>query len=306
MNKNSGPDLMRLYLNDAGRHPVLSAEEEVRLARSAEQGRHARATLDRGDPLTGDRRRDLRRTIFEGERATREFALANLRLVVSIAKRYRRPGLSFLDLVQDGNVGLLRAIEKFDWRRGHRFSTYATLWIRQAISRGIARSGRAVRLPERTDDDVRRLYRARSAMEQELGRTPTLDELAQACDTDRRTMARLLIVDQSAASLDAPIQNADGIMLGDLVLDERRGPADELAARALPLEVRRLLEALGDRERAVIELHYGIPSGEPRALDEVAAMLNISRERARQIEQQAFQRLRRVHTAPEALELLAS
>jgi RNA polymerase sigma factor (sigma-70 family) len=299
-------DLMRLYLNDAGRHPLLSAEEEIGLARLAEQGRVARAILDRDDPVPHDRRRDLRRTMLEGERATQEFTLANLRLVVSIAKRYRRPGLSLLDLLQDGNVGLLHAIEKFDWRRGYRFSTYATFWIRQAISRGIARSGRAVRLPGQADDDVRELHRARSVMEQELGRTPTLDELAQACGIDRRRVTQLVLVDQSAASLDASIPNADGIMLRDLVPDDRGGPADELAAKVLPLEVHRLLEALGDRERAVIELHYGLRSGEPHTLDEVAAMLNISRERARQIEQQAFQRVRRVHAAPEALELLAS
>jgi RNA polymerase sigma factor (sigma-70 family) len=285
-------DLVRLYLKDVGKHGLLTKDDEVRLAQAVEAGRVARAELAAGE-IEPSRRRRLCRMVGEGDQATERFVSANLRLVVSIAKRYQASQLPLLDLVQEGNLGLIHAVEKFDWRKGFKFSTYATWWIRQAISRGIANSGRTVRLPVHAGALVVRVTKTYGRLEGHLGRPPTTAELAADLDLDETKVTEILCYVTSTVSLSEPLRVDGDAELGDIIEDRAAvSPFDAAAAALLTGEVAKMLLALDDRERAILQLRFGLDRGEPRTLDEVGEHFNLTRERIRQIEARAISKLR--------------
>ena len=286
-------DLTQLYLSDIGRHPLLSKDDEVRLAQAIEAGTTTRQQLQAASP-TGDMASiELRRQVRSGDQAHQIFVLSNLRLVVSIAKRYQASGLPLLDLIQEGNLGLLHAVDKFDWRRGFKFSTYATWWIRQAIARGIANTGRTVRLPAHAGDTLNHLQRARSGLEAKLGRPPTFAELAGEVDMTEDKVIETLRFAIEPLSLHEPWGDDGTGELGDVVEDRSvESPFDAAAAAMLPAEISRLLTPLDDREREILRLRFGLDRGEPRTLEEVGICFNLTRERIRQIEARAMSKLR--------------
>jgi RNA polymerase sigma factor (sigma-70 family) len=299
-------DLVRLYLNDVGRHGLLSKDDEVRLAQAVEAGQRARAELAAGGGLDAGRRRRLSGLVREGERAGETFVMANLRLVVSIAKKYQAAELPLLDLVQEGNLGLIHAVEKFDWRKGFKFSTYATWWIRQAISRGIANSGRTVRLPVHAGDLLNRVVKARGRLEGQLGRRPTTAELAADLGVDATKVIEILRHVSEPVSLSAPLGRDGDAELGDVIEDHGAVSPFEAAATALLAdEVARMLLVLDQRERQILALRFGLDRGLPRTLDEVGAHFHLTRERIRQIEARALSKLRHPTADPNLNDLLS-
>jgi RNA polymerase sigma factor (sigma-70 family) len=286
-------DLFRLYLDEIGKHPLLAAEEEVRLSQAYQAGLDARrrlAATAADDPS----RSGLEAAVERGEGARRQMIESNLRLVVSIARRFSATGLPLGDLVQEGNLGLLRAVEKFDWRKGVKFSTYATWWIRQAIARGAAdRGARAIRLPVHVDEQVGRLRRAQARLKGSLGREPSPAELAAEVRLPVEAVARLQGAAQAVTSLDTPVGD-EGAALQDLLEDDSAVGPDELAMEAVGREsLEQALATLPERARQVLVLRFGLDSGTPRTLEEVGAVLGVSRERARQVERGALAALRR-------------
>jgi len=285
-------DSFRLYLDEVGRHPLLTKEDEVELSQAFEAGQAAQSRLaelpsDHHDVAM------LRREAARGEAARRKMIESNLRLVVSIARRFSATGLPLGDLVQEGNLGLLRAVEKFDWRKGFKFSTYATWWIRQAIARGAAdRGARAIRLPVHVDEQVGRLRRTQTRLHESLGREPSDEELAVELDMPVEKVLRLKDTAQAITSLDTPIGD-DGAALQDFLEDDSAAGPDELAVEAVGREaLEQVLQALPERERQVLILRFGLDSGTPRTLEEVGAVMGFSRERARQVERDALASLR--------------
>ncbi|HET9061504.1 MAG TPA: sigma-70 family RNA polymerase sigma factor [Acidimicrobiales bacterium] len=299
-------DLVRLYLDNIGRYPLLTKEDEWRLSRLIQEGREAQellATL----PARSARRRELARIAKRGEAATDEFINCNLRLVVSIAKRYQSSDLPLLDLVQEGNLGLIHAVSKFDWRKGFKFSTYATWWIKQAISRGIDNTSRTIRLPVHAGDQVRRLLRVKRQLENQSGRTPSLAELAAALDITEAQATELLRHGSEPVSLDSKVGPDGDSELGDIVADvSSKSPFEAVADAMLPSEVAKLMEVLDEREREILRLRYGFDRGDPRTLEEVGATLNLTRERIRQIERAALSKLRHPSSKSDTRDLLAS
>jgi RNA polymerase sigma factor (sigma-70 family) len=303
-------DLVRLYLSDIGQHALLTKDDEARLARAIEDGNVARIALDRaersGRRLTPRERRELRGAVRRGDDATQQFIQANLRLVVSIAKRYQASGLPLLDLVQEGNLGLMHAVEKFDWRKGFKFSTYATWWIRQAITRGIANTGRTIRLPVHAGDLLTQLQRTRGRMEIELGRPPTVAEMCEELAVDEERVTETLRYSSDPLSLSDPLSEDGDAELGDLVEDTgAASPVEEAAAALLAAEVERLLCNLDTREREILALRFGLDRGEPRTLEEVGVHFSLTRERIRQIEARAMSKLRHPSSDSGARDLLA-
>jgi RNA polymerase sigma factor (sigma-70 family) len=294
-NKRAGQpeeDLVRIYLNDVGKRPLLTKADEVRLAQAAEAGREARAELAESQKLAPSRQRELRLLVRDGEMATDAFVEANLRLVVSIAKKYRSE-LPLLDLVQEGNLGLIHAVEKFDWRKGFKFSTYATWWIRQSITRGIANNRRTVRLPAHAGDLLVRVTRAWATLEGQLGRRPTITEVAADLDVQEQKVTEILRHVGEPMSLSEPLRSDGDGELGDVVEDRSAlSPFDAAAASLLSREVGKLLIGLEERERKILQLRFGLDSGVPQTLDEVGAQFNLTRERIRQIEARAMSKLR--------------
>ncbi len=301
-------DPVRLYLEEAGQHPLLTRNDEARLAQEIEDGHAARSLSGDGAVmLTPTERRAIRRRIRKGEDAHLTFVLANLRLVVSIAKRYRASGVPLLDLIQEGNLGLMHAVDKFDYRKGFKFSTYATWWIRQAISRGIANTGRVIRLPVHAGDLRLRLLRTLSQLELRLGRSPSHAELANELDITEEKVRETLRVAPDPLSLEQPLSDEGDGVLGDLLEDRGAlSPDDAAVAAMLPGEVRRILDRLSERERRVIELRFGLDCGEPRTLEQVGELFDLTRERIRQIESRAIAKLSHPSYSTEVLDLLGT
>ena len=300
-------DIVRLYLTEIGRYSLLTKEDEARLARTIEAGREARAVLGDPDrlPPRAAKKRELHRSERLGAAAEVSFIQSNLRLVVSIAKRYQGSGLPLLDLVQEGNLGLIHAVEKFDWRRGFKFSTYATWWIRQAISRGIANGGRDIRLPVHAIELVVSVQKAQSHLESKLRRSPTLDELAAETSLTGQVVADALRWRAGPLALSEPLHEDGHTTLGDVVADPSAVSPFEQAARALLVdEISQILTPLDDRERKVLSLRFGLDRGEPRTLEEVGEVFHLTRERIRQIEAKAMSKLRHPSVHAGAIDLL--
>ena len=300
-------DLVRLYLTDIGQYPLLTKEGEVRLAQQIEAGVEARTALAaKDDSLAPARKRELKRNLKRGDDAQRTFVQSNLRLVVSIAKKYQASGLPLLDLIQEGNLGLMHAVEKFDWRKGFKFSTYATWWIRQAITRGIANTGRTIRLPVHAGDTLARLQKARSRLELKFGRQANLSELAAEVEMSEEKVTEALRFAAEPLSLSEPLREDGDAELGDVVEDRSADSPFEMAATSLlPEEISRLLAPLDTREREILKLRFGLDRGEPRTLEEVGEHFNLTRERIRQIEARAMSKLRHPSSDTGARDLLA-
>ena len=298
-------DLVRLYLNDIGKYGLLTKDDEARLAQAVEAGRQARGELAGAEGMSPPRQRELRRLIRDGEQATEVFVKANLRLVVSIAKKYQAAGLPLLDLVQEGNLGLIHAVEKFDWRKGFKFSTYATWWIRQAITRGMANSGRTVRLPVHAGDLLNQVIKARGRLEGRLGRRPTIVELAADLEVPEGRVIDILRHVAEPLSLSEPLREDGDAELGDVVEDRAAvSPFDAAAVALLGAEVNKMLVALDEREREILRLRFGLDRGQPRTLDEVGECFSLTRERIRQIEARAMSKLRHPSVDRDARALL--
>lgn len=282
-------DAIQLYLREIGQVSLLTAAQEVSLAQRIERGKAALQQLEAGD---GERAR-LEELIRDGALARQELIQANLRLVVSVAKKYIGHQLSFLDLVQEGNLGLMRAVEKFDWRKGNRFSTYATWWIRQAVSRSLAEHGRLIRLPVHLGEMIVQVRRTMHQLEQALERPPTPEELADALGISVRKVKRLLTAAITPVSLEQPVGPDGDTFIGEMLSDDREdGPMEMATQNLLYRDIHAALGALPERERKVLALRYGLEDGKRRTLEEVGAAFGITRERTRQIEADAMRRLR--------------
>jgi RNA polymerase primary sigma factor len=286
-------DPVRLYLNEIGRYPLLTSQQEVELAMQREAGERARDRLEKDEGLADEDRSFLRHEIDMGEAAHHQLVQSNLRLVVALARRYVGRGMALLDLIQEGNVGLMRAVERFDYRRGFKFSTYATWWIRQAISRAIADQGRTIRMPIHVLDAVNKLTRAQREMTQNGGRAPTIEELAFELDIEPSRVLELQRIAQDTVSLETPVGEDDDGTLGDLVedLDSDR-PADVATFSSLQDQLAMALEGLNDREREVLIMRFGLADGRMRTLEEVGSHFKVTRERIRQLETKALAKLR--------------
>lgn len=286
-------DPVRLYLNEIGRYPLLTGQQEVELAMQIEAGNRAESKLENTDILSNEDRAMLRIEARRGEEGHASLVQSNLRLVVSIARRYAGRGMALLDLIQEGNVGLIRAVERFDYRRGYKFSTYATWWVRQAISRAIADQGRTIRMPIHVLDAVNKLVRAKRELTQQYGRDPTEEELAEELDLDVSRVAELETVAQDTVSLETPVgEDSDGT-LGDLVEDlDADVPADVATFALLQDQLAQALEGLNPREREILVMRFGLADGRLRTLEEVGAHFRVTRERIRQLETKALAKLR--------------
>ncbi|HSM43714.1 MAG TPA: RNA polymerase sigma factor, partial [Acidimicrobiia bacterium] len=283
----------RLYLNDLGRYPLLTAQQEVELAMQLEAGQKARERLEGDEPLTPEDRALLGHQIDVAKSAHDQLVNSNLRLVVSLARRYVGRGMALLDLIQEGNVGLMRAVERFDYRRGFKFSTYATWWIRQSISRAIADQGRTIRMPIHVLDSVNKLTRFQREMTQLRGQAPTIEELAEEMDLPVERVAELRRIAQDTVSLETPVGEDEDGTLGDLVEDvDSEMPADVATFSSLQLQLAQALEGLSERERQVLVMRFGLADGKPRTLEEVGVHFNVTRERIRQLETKALAKLR--------------
>ena len=257
-------DSLQLFLNEAGRYPLLTAAEEVELAKRVETG----------DPQAKDR-----------------MINSNLRLVVSIAKRYQGHGLSLLDLIQEGVIGLIRAVEKFDWRRGYKFSTYATWWIRQAVQRGVANKSRTIRIPVHIAEREQRIGRAERELSAKLGRPPTDEEISKAAKISLKHLGEVRQAARAVTSLDKPLGDDNDASIGDLVGGAQDGVEEEVEVSLTEDTLHRALEDIPEREREVLKLRYGLTHEEPKSLEEIGRRLGLTRERVRQIESQALERL---------------
>jgi len=285
-------DTISLYLKEISNIPLLTAEEEVELARRLERGRIARRRLAR-DGHGPEERERLEREIREGDAARKHLIKANSRLVISMAKKYMGQGVPFLDLIQEGNLGLMRAVEKFDYRRGYKFSTYATWWIRQAITRALADQGRTIRVPVHMSDRIRRLYHISRRLEQELGREPTPEEIAEEMGLPPKKVGWMLRISQRPLSLEKPVGEEKDSELGDFIEDEDApDPAEVTAQDLLREEIEEVLTSLTPREARVLQLRYGLVDGHSYTLKEVGEKFGLTRERIRQIEKEALRRLR--------------
>ena len=285
-------DSISLYLKEIGRVPLLTADEEVSLAKRMEHGRDARQKLTLGadDPNERDR---LLLAVKDGQAAQEHLIKANSRLVVSVAKKYVGRGVPFLDLIQEGNIGLIRAVKKFDYRRGYKFSTYATWWIRQAVTRAIADQGRTIRVPVHMYEQINRLTRTSRQLVQELGRDPTTEEIAERLGVPPRKVEQIIRVSQRPLSLEMPVGEEEDSYLGDFIEDaEADSPTDSASQTMLRQVIDEIFESLTPREVRILQLRFGLVDGYSYTLEEVGKKFGVTRERIRQIEAQALGRLR--------------
>ena len=287
-------DPVRMYLKEIGRVPLLTAEEEVDLAKRIEAGLTATRVLERsGDALTPRTRTRLLEIERGGQLSKRRMLEANLRLVVSIAKRYIGRGMLFLDLIQEGNLGLIRAVEKFDYRKGFKFSTYATWWIRQAITRAIADQARTIRIPVHMVETINKVVRTQRALLQELGREPTPGEVGERLDMAAERVEEIRKLSQEPVSLETPVGEEDDSSLGDFIEDEGAVvPIDAASFVMLQEQIEGVLHTLTEREQRVIAMRFGMADGTPRTLEEVGSEFGVTRERIRQIESKTLSKLR--------------
>jgi RNA polymerase primary sigma factor len=288
-----GFDPVRMYLKEIGKVPLLTGEQEVTLAKRIEAGVHATERLEADAPLSGEARTSLAAVATDGDMAKKQLTEANLRLVVSIAKRYVGRGMALLDLVQEGNLGLIRAVEKFDYTKGFKFSTYATWWIRQAITRAIADQARTIRIPVHMVETMNKVLRVQRQMLQELGREPTVDEVAAKVELTPDRVRDIQRISLEPVSLETPVGEEDDSSLGDFVEDPSAIAPATAAARAMLTEaIEEALEELNDREREVVRLRFGLDDGQVRTLEEVGREFGVTRERIRQIESKTLAKLR--------------
>jgi RNA polymerase nonessential primary-like sigma factor len=286
-------DLVRVYLNGIGKTALLTAAQEVELAKRIEAGVFATHMLETAEGLDKQYAADLRAIARDGQRARNHLLEANLRLVVSLAKRYTGRGMPLLDLIQEGNLGLIRAVEKFDYAKGFKFSTYATWWIRQAITRGMADQARTIRLPVHLVEQVNKLARIKRDMHQKLGREATHEELATESGIAVEKIADLLDHARDPVSLDMPVGSDEEAPLGDFIEDGEATDAETtVISHLLHDDLRRVLATLEDREQHVIRMRYGLDDGQPRTLDQIGRRFGLSRERVRQIEREVMAKLR--------------
>ncbi|WP_019630430.1 sigma-70 family RNA polymerase sigma factor [Actinomadura atramentaria] len=288
-------DLVGAYLDRIGRTPLLDAEEEVDLAKAIEGGLYAEQLLDEGTVPDGVSPAELEELVAAGLRAKQRFVEANLRLVVSIARKYPTESLPLIDLIQEGNLGLMRAVEKFDYRRGFKFSTYATWWIRQAIGRGLSHTARTIRLPVHVEEELSRLRRAERQLGRDLGREPNRDELAAALGAEPEHVDELLRWRRDPASLDATVDDAGETPMGDLLEDpEAVTPEAEILALDDVEGLSRLLDRLPEREASIVRARFGMESGQPLSYAQIGARYGLSHNRVRQITDRSLRRLRQL------------
>jgi RNA polymerase primary sigma factor len=286
-------DPVRMYLKEIGRVPLLTAEEEVELAKRIEAGLFASEKLATQQRMAEKLRHELELIEIDGQIAKRKLVEANLRLVVSIAKRYVGRGMLFLDLIQEGNLGLIRAVEKFDYTKGYKFSTYATWWIRQAITRAIADQARTIRIPVHMVETINKLVRIQRQLLQDLGREPLPEEIAREMDLTPDKVREILKVSQEPVSLETPIGEEEDSHLGDFIEDsDAVVPIDAASFILLQEQLDSVLHTLSDREKKVIQLRFGLTDGHPRTLEEVGREFGVTRERIRQIESKTLSKLR--------------
>jgi RNA polymerase primary sigma factor len=292
--KASSNDPVRMYLKEIGRVPLLTAQEEVSLAKRIEAGVLAEQRVQRGgEQLTQAQAGELAYLQQDGARAKRHLVEANLRLVVSIAKRYVGRGMAFLDLIQEGNMGLIRAVEKFDYTKGYKFSTYATWWIRQAITRAIADQARTIRIPVHMVETINKLLRIQRQLLQDLGREPTTDEIGTQMELSSEKVREIQKISQEPVSLETPIGEEEDSALGDFIEDsEAIVPLERASFRLLQEQLESVLHTLAEREKDVIRLRFGLVDGQPRTLEEVGRKFGVTRERIRQIESKTLSKLR--------------
>ena len=291
--KSPTNDPVRMYLKEIGRVPLLTAEEEVDLAKRVEAGLFASEKLTTQRTIGAGLRRDLELIERDGQFAKKRLIEANLRLVVSIAKRYVGRGMLFLDLIQEGNLGLIRAVEKFDYTKGYKFSTYATWWIRQAITRAIADQARTIRIPVHMVETINKLVRIQRQLLQDLGREPTPDEIGKEMELPPERVLEILKLSQEPVSLETPIGEEDDSNLGDFIEDsDAVVPIDAASFILLQEQLDSILHTLSDREKKVIQLRFGLVDGHPRTLEEVGREFGVTRERIRQIESKTLSKLR--------------
>lgn len=292
-NDNPSADLVRVYLNGIGKTALLTAEDEVELSKRIEVGLYAQHILDSGETLTRARKRDLKVLAREGRAARTHLLEANLRLVVSLAKRYTGRGMAFLDLIQEGNLGLIRAVEKFDYTKGYKFSTYATWWIRQAITRAMADQARTIRIPVHMVEVINKLGRIQRELLQDLGREPAPEELAREMDISVDKVLEIQQYAREPISLDQTIGDEGDSQLGDFIEDSEAVIAvDAVSFTLLQDQLQDVLHTLSDREAGVVKLRFGLTDGMPRTLDEIGQVYGVTRERIRQIESKTMSKLR--------------
>ena len=290
-------DPVRMYLKEIGKVNLLTSEEEIALAQKMDAGNTAKEQLEElekiGDEVPEEVKKELNKLIREGERAKQKLAEANLRLVVSIAKRYVGRGMQFLDLIQEGNLGLIKAVEKFDYTKGYKFSTYATWWIRQAITRAIADQARTIRIPVHMVETINKVIRVSRQLLQELGHDPTPEEIAEEMNMPVERVREILKIAQEPVSLETPIGEEEDSHLGDFIPDEDASePAEAASFTLLKEQLVEVLSTLTPREEKVLKLRFGIEDGRTRTLEEVGKEFNVTRERIRQIEAKALRKLR--------------
>jgi RNA polymerase primary sigma factor len=286
-------DPVRMYLQEIGRYPLLTPQQEVELAMQMEAGLRAEEKLEAGGELGSAERTILDRAVRQADRARKRLVEANLRLVVSIAKKYVGRGLGLLDLIQEGNLGLIRAVEKFDYRKGFKFSTYATWWIRQAVTRALADQGRTIRVPVHMVETINKLAQSQRALMQDLGREPTIGEIATELELEPSKVTELRRIALDPVSLETPLGEEDDSTLADFVEDtEAEVPVEAASFRLLQDYLGLALEDLNERERQVLIMRFGLADGKVRTLEEVGAYFKVTRERIRQIETKALAKLR--------------
>lgn len=291
----SSDDPVGLYFRQMAQEPLLTAQDEIDLAKRIERGYKAQERADRDDSTQKSERwnQSMRRLIFDGQSAREHLGRANTRLVVSIAKRYMGQGLPFPDLIQEGNVGLMRAVDKYDYRRGNRFSTYATWWIRQAITRALAQKTRTIRIPLHMTERIRQMYRVAQDLEQTHGRRPTPEEIAESMELPADTVRSMMDASQHAIALERPVGDEGDSEFGDFIEDQDTpSPVDSATQHLLQETIEEVLTELTPRQSHILRLRFGLGGGEPHTLEEIANKFGLSRERIRQLEKEALRRLR--------------